>query len=111
MSETMSCNCAWTPDFEKHYNPKCFNCEGDLTITGVCSCIFQCGCMFGYVCVKCNKKQMPKMGHGYCRSVRAVRRMLKPGRCIVFGCQKPPVEDGHSYCSFDHAKLDGSRCT
>jgi len=90
-----------------HFKPSCFKCGGSIEVHAVCGCWSQCGCQLGVWCKSCQTPQQPKVGEGWCPTVRAVKSMLKPGKCIKMGCKKDR-HPGKDYCGKTCAREDGA---
>lgn len=102
------CDCKLDYPDTRHWADGCFFCGYKGLIAGpICDCQSQCGHLFGMRCSRCSKAQLPKTGNGWCKQVRIIKRMMKPGdTCLRKGC-KNHSRRGYDYCSIMHAKRDG----
>ena len=102
------CSCRSDGPDLAHWNPQCFKCQSkSIGVHAICDCMGQCGHQLGVWCNDCNTKQMPMNGQGWCTSIKTIKTMLKPGKCIMMGCQKTPYQ-GHPYCGKFCATKDGA---
>lgn len=102
-----NCKCGHDSCDLKHFKPKCFKCNGELEVHAICGCGGQCGCQLGVWCKNCHAPQQPKVGEGHCVTMRAIKSMIKPGKCIKMGCTKNRY-NGKDYCGRTCAHEDGA---
>jgi hypothetical protein len=101
------CECKLDSPDLGHWKDKCFYCNSDfLVIKAICGCGSQCGHFLGLACGMCGSPQQPKVGEGWCRNIREIKKLMKDG-CIKMGCKRARAPH-RDYCKRSHAVEDGA---